>query len=107
MRGSRVARGVQTGCSGRSGGDAEGRSEKVELGDVIDDILTPMADQVIAEATQLWNGAAGLRSILVAGGGALLLGEYVKRHFRHAVVVEDPVFANAVGFWKFARRVAG
>jgi len=81
--------------------------EQVEVGDVIDDILEPMAGQVIAEATQLWNGAAGLKAILVAGGGALLLGEYVRRHFRHARVVDDPVFANATGFWKFARRIAG
>lgn len=76
-----------------------------DIGDVIDEMLAPLAEQVIAEATQLWNGAAGLKAILVAGGGALLLGPYVKRHFRHAVVVDDPVFANAVGFWKFAERV--
>ena len=81
--------------------------EEIEIGDIIDDILEPMASQIIAEATQLWNGAAGLKAILVAGGGALLLGEYVRRHFRHARVVDDPVFANATGFWKFARRIAG
>ena len=81
--------------------------QPIELGDVIDDILAPMANDVISRATQMWDKGAGLEAILISGGGALLLGEYVKRHFRHAVVVEDPVFANALGFWKFARRVAG
>lgn len=79
--------------------------EQIEIGDIIDEMLAPMAGQVISEAGQLWNGAANLDAILVSGGGALLLGEYVKRHFRHARVVDDPVFANATGFWKFARRI--
>jgi len=81
--------------------------EPVDLGDVVDAALQPMADQVVAEATQLWNGGAGLDAILVSGGGAHLLGRYIVAHFRHARVVSEPVFANALGYWKFAQRVAG
>lgn len=80
--------------------------EPIDLASAVDDILEPLAAQVIAEATQLWNGAAGLDAILVSGGGALLLGPYVKRHFRHARIVAEPVFANALGFWHFAERLA-
>lgn len=79
--------------------------EPVDLGPVVDAVLEPMADAVIAQATQLWNGAAGLDAILVAGGGAHLLGAHVARHFRHARTVTDPVFANARGYWRFAQRV--
>jgi plasmid segregation protein ParM len=80
--------------------------EPVDLSAVVDEILEPLADQVLAEASQLWNGAAGLDAILISGGGALLLGRHIARHFRHARVVDDPVFANAVGFWRFAERLA-
>jgi plasmid segregation protein ParM len=80
--------------------------EPVDLAGVLDGILEPLAAQVLAEATQLWNGAAALDAILVSGGGALLLGPYVARHFRHARIVEEPVFANALGFWRFAQRLA-
>jgi plasmid segregation protein ParM len=80
--------------------------KRVDLTAAVEEILEPLAGQVIAEATQLWNGAAGLRAVLVSGGGALLLGPYVERAFRHARVVEEPVFANAEGFWRFAERVA-
>jgi len=80
--------------------------DPVDLTDVIDAILKPLAEQVLAQATQLWNGAAALDAILVSGGGALLLGPYIRRHFRHARVVEEPVFANALGFWRFAQRLA-
>ncbi len=77
----------------------------VDLGDVIDATLEPMADQVIALATQLWNGAAGLEAILLAGGGALLLKPYLTRAFPHVRAVENPVFANALGYWRFAVRL--
>ncbi len=80
--------------------------EPVDLAQPVADILEPLAEQVLAEATQLWNGAAALDAILVSGGGALLLGPYIGQHFRHARVVSDPVYANALGFWRFAQRVA-
>ncbi len=79
--------------------------QPVDLSPVVDEALEPMADQVIAQATQLWNSGASLDAILVSGGGALLLGPYLKRHFRHARIVNDPVFANALGYWRFAQRL--
>jgi len=81
--------------------------EVIDLGDVIDAALAPMAEQVIAECSQLWNGAGTLDTILVTGGGALLLGPAIQAHFRHARVVADPVYANALGFYRLAQRVAG
>jgi len=80
---------------------------KVDLGPVVDAALEPMAAQIVAQATQLWNAGASLSAILVSGGGALLLGPVIKKRFRHARVVEDPVFANASGYWKFAQRLGG
>ncbi len=79
--------------------------DTVDLGPVVDQALGPMAEQVIAQATQLWNGGASLKAILVSGGGALLLGPYIKQRFRHARVVADPVYANALGYWRFAQRI--
>ncbi len=78
-------------------------NEAINLEEVVSDTLKPMAEQVISEATQLWNGGASLRAILVSGGGALLLGPAIEAHFRHARVVKDPVFANALGYWRFAQ----
>jgi len=77
--------------------------EPVDLAEVVEATLEPLAAQVLASATQLWNGAAALEAILVSGGGALLLGPYIKAHFRHARIVDDPTFANALGYWRFAQ----
>jgi PRTRC genetic system protein D len=79
--------------------------EPIDLSEPVDAILEPMAEQVISQATQLWNGGASLDAILVAGGGALLLGPAIQRHFRHARTVYDPVYANVVGYWRFAQRL--
>jgi plasmid segregation protein ParM len=80
--------------------------QEVDLSALVDDTLNHLAETVIAEAGQLWNGGARLAAILVAGGGAHLLGDRIKAHFRHARVVPNPVFANASGYWKFARRLS-
>lgn len=80
--------------------------QPVDLKPAVDTTLEPMANQVIAQAGQLWNGGAGLDAILIAGGGALLLGPYLKTCFRHARVVSEPVFANAEGYWKLAKRLS-
>ena len=79
--------------------------EPVDLSPVVGGVLDHMAEQVIAQATQLWNGGAHLAAILVAGGGAHLLGPAIQAHFRHARVVGDPVFSNANGYWKLAQRL--
>jgi hypothetical protein len=79
----------------------------VDLGPVIDEATAPLANQVIAEATQLWNGAASLDVIFCAGGGAHLVGAHIQRHFDHAQIVGgDPAYANALGYWRFAQRIS-
>ena len=80
--------------------------EVIDLSEAVDAALEPLAEQVLAAASQLWNGGAQLDAILAAGGGALLLGPYIERHFRHARIVDDPVYANARGFWRFAERLS-
>ena len=83
------------------------KGKPVDLGAVIDGAVSPLADQVIAQASQLWNGAGALDVILVAGGGAHLVGPHILRHFDHAqVIAGDPQFANAVGYYRFAQRLA-
>ncbi|MCP5101143.1 MAG: ParM/StbA family protein [Chloroflexi bacterium] len=78
--------------------------DSYDLTDVVDSVVTPMAEQVIAQASQLWGKAARLDAILIAGGGAHLLGEYVQGYFKHAQILEKPQFANVTGFWKLAQR---
>jgi plasmid segregation protein ParM len=72
---------------------------------VVDEITADLARQIISEASHLWNGAAALDAMLVTGGGALLLGDHIRQHWPHAQVVTEPVYGNAIGYWKLARRI--
>jgi plasmid segregation protein ParM len=82
--------------------------EPVDLSSVVDDLIGEFSDSIVAEVTQLWNGAAQLDAILVAGGGAHLVGEAIKARYRHARTVSvDPVFANAIGYKRFCERLYG
>lgn len=78
--------------------------ESVDLTEIVDQTLSPMAEQVLSEATQLWNGGAGLNVILITGGGARLLGPRIVEHFLHGVIVDDPVYANSIGYYKLSMR---
>jgi len=79
------------------------RGEPIDLEPVVNDVLASMSKQVISQATQLWNGGDALDAILVSGGGAHLLGDAIRDAFPHARTVQDPVFANALGYWRFAQ----
>lgn len=72
---------------------------------LVNDLSADLARQILSEASHLWNGGATLDTILITGGGALLLGEHIRQHWSHAQVVSDPVYGNAVGYWKLARRL--
>lgn len=80
--------------------------EEFDLSGEVDNALEAFAGQVISQASQLWGSGARLDKILVSGGGALLLGKYITKHFRHAEIVENPVYANAIGYLKFAQRMS-
>lgn len=82
-------------------------NEKIDITDMVTRIVEPLANEIIARATQLWNGGKGLRQILVTGGGALLIGEWVIQHFDNAKIVKNPVMSNANGYFRFAQKVAG
>ncbi len=78
-----------------------------EFPQVIGELAAELAGQVIGEASHLWNGGATLDAVLVTGGGALLLGDAIRKHWKHARLAADPVYANAAGYCKLARRVLG
>jgi plasmid segregation protein ParM len=69
-----------------------------------DAVIHPFADQIIAEVTQVWNRGANIDKILITGGGAMLIGKYLTKEFKHAIIVEDPIFSNVMGYWKFGLR---
>jgi len=80
--------------------------QRVDLTAIIDEITTRLANQIIAKASEFWNGSlAGFSLVIITGGGAQMLGDKIVQHpdFCHAIIAHDSVFANASGFYKYAR----
>ncbi|MGB9887084.1 MAG: hypothetical protein ACPLRW_08810 [Moorellales bacterium] len=65
------------------------------------------AGRSVAEAVQAaWATRADLLdTVLLAGGGAVEFADALRARFRHAELVQDPLFANALGFLRLAERV--
>lgn len=66
--------------------------------------LQSLAADVLRFTERILGKQAKRFVILVAGGGALALGSRLVRQYEHAVVVPDPLLANARGLAKLAVR---
>ena len=57
--------------------------------------------RIVADLSKRWLGYRPATDIiLLAGGGSILLKEWLRQHFTLAQFLEDPVFSNAEGFYK-------
>lgn len=65
--------------------------------------LRELAGEIEGQAKTVWGNAADMDRILLAGGGAALLVDYLV-FYRHAKVVRDPAFAIAHGYFRHAVR---
>lgn len=74
----------------------------IDLNPVVGNLMDTMADAIFAKSTHIWGGSGRLKSIIITGGGAYLLGSRLLKHFKQARIAPDPQFANALGYAKFA-----
>lgn len=79
--------------------------ESFDLSKEVINALSAFATQITGAATRLWGSGARLDKILISGGGALLLGDYITGEFKHAEIVKNSVFANSQGYLKFCQRL--
>ncbi len=79
--------------------------KECDVSNIAGDVLGLFARRIVDDASQTWGSAAKLDVLLVAGGGAEVVGPVLKAEYPHAEVVSDPQWANAVGYLKFGRRL--
>lgn len=100
LRGHEISRAVKAGFIKHFG-------EAQDISGIADDVLGLFARQILAEATQVWGSAARLDVLLVAGGGASLVGPALAAEFPHVRVLDNPQWANVEGYLRFGRRHFG
>jgi len=81
--------------------------QTVDVSEIAQEVLTPFARQILGEASAVWGSAARLDAILIAGGGAEVIGPALVAEYPHARIVDNPQWANVEGYLKFGRRVFG
>jgi plasmid segregation protein ParM len=75
--------------------------EQIDVSGIVAKALDPLTRRIEAAITQVWgNEIAGLTALLVAGGGAKLIGPTIVERYAHARIVAEPQFADAVGYYK-------
>lgn len=81
--------------------------EERDISGIARDVLKPFARKIVDEASQIWGSAARLDALLIAGGGAEVVGTALAAEYPHARVVSNPQWANVEGYLRFGRRHFG
>jgi len=73
--------------------------------------LVPLVDMLINRLSEAWPEPGRFRAVLLTGGGAMAVGEALKRRmdgvYPNVTVAPDAHFANVRGYLKLARRLWG
>ena len=69
-----------------------------------DEQAEQFARRIFADLSKRWMDYSTSDSVLLTGGGALLLEDQLKKHYRQARVISDPVFANALGYFRMGEK---
>lgn len=77
---------------------------EMDVADLRDQALEATATDVIAFVEERWGNARQFRHLLATGGGSAALRDALLALYPHAIVLDDPVTANARGLAKYAAR---
>lgn len=95
---------IATGSYGRAGNEQRDYSALVER------MLNNHVALILEQLKSIINSPESEGGIIVTGGGAALFGDKIKARLSETnpqtevVIPHDPVFSNARGFWKIARK---
>lgn len=90
------------------GADLLINGELVRIGDLRKKAFKISAEAILARALSIWPDIKLLELIVITGGTAHLIGEYLKERLgKTAIITQEPEFANCYGYRKFGLRAWG
>jgi len=78
------------------------KGEEVDVRSFIKEAARPFADQIVDEATGVWQTGTSLYRLIITGGGAFWIEDAMRKVFDNVTVASDPIHANVNGYWKLA-----
>jgi plasmid segregation protein ParM len=72
-------------------------------------VFASLAERICSRVLSTWGELWSFDKIYIAGGGALVLGDYIKQGLQveQAEVTEAPTMSNCQGYYKFGKRCWG
>lgn len=77
------------------------RGQDHDVSAVVENAIEEVAQLIIRELKRRIGDAGEMDAVLLTGGGAVLMHDALQRAYPHAVLMDDPAFANARGMLKF------
>lgn len=88
-----------------NGGMIQVYAEEIDIREIVEPHLRPLAEEIVGFATRKWKSADRMRDVLIAGGGAYLIGDVIQGIYPHnSQVVPNPALSNVLGFLNYAQR---
>ena len=78
--------------------------DTVVLRPLVQRALQSTTEEVLTFVERAWGNARQFQYVILTGGGALAISEALLRQIPHAILLPDPVTANARGLARFAQR---
>jgi plasmid segregation protein ParM len=86
----------------RGAAACEIKGRAYDIAPIIAEARAAIAKVIVTEALNLWDDAADAARVIGFGGGMNALRSYIQHAYDHLHILEDPQFANAEGFYRFA-----
>lgn len=65
--------------------------------------LQSFSRKIIADLSSKWHDYDEHNdTVILSGGGILLLGDYLKQHFKKSIISDDPIYSDVLGFHEIA-----
>jgi plasmid segregation protein ParM len=74
-----------------------------DVGDIVTGELEMFVNSVHTLVSSRWGDTSAVDIMLIAGGGALMVGEQIARNYLQARIVDDPQWANVNGYLRYGR----
>ena len=78
-----------------------------DINNIIETAYKNVAERVVSKIRNTWNDLWNVDRILITGGGAPALGDYIGSALEHEGVVicnDDAIYTNVRGYYKYGRR---
>ena len=78
---------------------------RLNLTDEVNAAIQKFTAQILGFVSQKWKNVGKMEMILLTGGCTFLIGDAMRKAYPQLVVDADPIYSNAIGYYKYSQRL--